>query len=189
MDNTEKLVEIGSHEPFTFEVDSMTIQAFGDRVTFAVGDDGPTVEIADPAKAREIAGLLVAWSKKHDGVEFNAADLLIAMRFEKWAHRRDTDSPVNQSRQKWYYRMAPMMTTDALKRNYRDLRILAKDLANRQADGENVWSDLSDVRRSIDICYNEFDRREYTLCWKCNEFFRHFTIHDHKLNCSGHSSV
>lgn len=152
--------------------------------------EGWETEIDDPRTAREIAGILVTWANAKEGRSFTGEEMDGAMTLFGWANVQDIHHPVNQTRAKWYDDMVGIMTTDTLKRNYADLRILAKRLARENAKHDTGWNDLSDVRRAIGVCHSEFRDRGYAICTKwCDNYFPEGEIHEHVKSCRGDDRV
>lgn len=194
IESAEMLDSITEGQPFTVEVpaqgdnSTMVIQLGEEYITFTDRLEFFS-QIDSPAKAREIAGALVAWAHRQEDYDFSAPELMVAMRLFNWAGKPSSNNPINRTRAKWYKRSVKIMTLATLERNYNDLHKLEKEMAVEYAKHHTGWDDLADVRAAVGICHWALRERDYDLCKKCDRHFPKKDIADHIRACNGDGSV
>lgn len=128
----------GSHDDLTLSFDA-------EHVSISVPDLGTHIfQTSDPKTLRSLAGVLVSWSNKLEGLDPTATEMAAAMRLFGWTDAAFNSDPVNETRLNWYVKNVPLMTPKTMFRHFNDLRVLAKHL-----DGNQLY----DVNRSIDVLW------------------------------------
>lgn len=135
---------------------SMIAGFSSDEILFDI--EGSSTKMSDPTFARQLAGALILWANKQEGIRpENGDEMETLIKFCALFDVVDDTHPVNNSRADWYARMTPLMTVETLKRNRADLNVIAKELAKSHAPAART--ELADINRAIDYIHHELKKK------------------------------
>jgi hypothetical protein len=122
------------------EYDSITLRTISGAFQFTQHGNGAFVfQSDDPRTAREIAGALVAWANRKDGVTSNRnvqSDLL--------SEKKEKDVAI--WRENWYHRNIRNMTRETMERNMSDLQKIRRSTPFPS-------DEFDDIQKAIDILH------------------------------------